>query len=335
MTAARPDVSVIVVNHNGRAWLDVCLTSLAAQSDVRPEVVLVDNGSSDGSAAFVAERFPFVCVVRLDRNLGFAGGNNAGARQANGRLLAFLNNDTEVDARWISALKAPFGQDAGVGLATSRIVYQHDPAVIDSAGDGYTRSGGGFKRGHGQPDAAYRDAAEVFGACGAAFMIRRELFEALGGFDDDFFLVYEDVDLSYRAQLLNCRCVYVPDAIVRHAGSGTLGTVSRLSVYYGQRNLEWVYLKNTPWPLLLATLPGHLVYSLAGGLYLMRAGHVGAWFSAKRAALSGLPSIMRKRRLVQRSRRTDLRRLWALMDRGWLALKLGEKRFDLRKAGVG
>ncbi|MCX6546025.1 MAG: glycosyltransferase family 2 protein [Acidobacteria bacterium] len=333
MTATRPDVSVIVVNYNGRAWLDVCLASLAAQRDVPAEVVLIDNGSSDGSAAFVAERFPSVRLVRLDRNLGFAGGNNAGARQANGRLLAFVNNDTEVDPRWVSTLKAVFDRDSGVGLATSRIVYLHDSAVIDSAGDGYTRSGGAFKRGHGQPDSAYRDAAEVFGACGAAFMIRRELFETLGGFDEDFFLVYEDVDLSYRAQLLNARCAYVPDAIVRHAGSGTMGTVSRLSVFFGQRNLEWVYLKNTPWPLLLATLPGHLIYSLAGGLYLMRAGHFRTWISAKLAALSGLPSVLRKRRRVQRSRRTELRRLWALMDRGWLGLKWREKRFDAERAG--
>jgi len=334
MTDDRPDVSVIIVSHNGRTWLDACLTSLGRQDLARLEVVLVDNGSSDDSIALVTERFPWVHVVPLDRNLGFAGGNNAGAREARGRLLAFLNNDTEADPRWASTLKAALDGDAAVGLATSCIVFRHDPGVVDSAGDGYMRSGGGFKRGHGQPAAQHRDEMEVFGACGAACMIRRELFEELGGFDEDFFLVYEDVDLSYRAQLLDYRCAYVPDAMVTHAGSGTMGTVSRLSVYYGQRNLEWVYLKNTPWPLLLATLPGHLIYSLAGGVYLMRVGHFATWLSAKWSALAGLPSILRKRRNVQQSRRTDLRRLWTLMDRGWLALKWREKQFDVRKARV-
>lgn len=325
----RPDVSVIIVNYNGRRWIDGCLAAVIRQEDVAPEIIFVDNASTDGSAAFVAAHFPTVRLVTLDHNLGFAGGNNAGARAALGRYLAFLNNDTEVEPRWVVELKEALDENPDAGLATSRIVYMHDPTLLDSAGDGYTRAGGAFKRGHGEPDTVYREACDVFGACGAAFMIRRELFEALAGFDEDFFLVYEDVDLSYRAQLLNHRCLYVPDAIVRHAGSAAMGSVSRLSVYYGQRNLEWVYVKNTPWPLLLRSLPWHLLYSLAGAVYLAWAGHLGTWFAAKWAATRGLPSVLRKRRLVQHARTANARRLWQLMVPRWLSVKWREKRFDL------
>ena len=335
MSIERPDVSIIVLNYNGQPWLERCLTSLAAQQSpckdaavgqdavqadpvlkrALQEVILVDNGSSDGSAASVATRFPWVRVVALERNIGFAGGNNAGARFARGRLLAFLNNDTEADPCWVAALTSALDSDPRAGLATSQIVYLHDPAVLDSAGDGYARSGGAFKRGHGQEAACYGDACEVFGACGAAFMIRRDVFDEIGGFDEDFFLVYEDVDLSYRAQLANYRCLYVPGAVVRHAGSATMGTVSRTAVFYGQRNLEWVYAKNTPRSLLLRSLPAHVLYSLSGAVYLATSGHLGTWFSAKWAALVGLPGMWRKRGAIQRSRRTDLARLERLMKR--------------------
>jgi GT2 family glycosyltransferase len=332
MSDGTPTVSVIVLNYNGCRWLEGCLSSLAAQDFPSLEVILVDNHSSDASIALVKERFPWVRVLALDRNAGFSGGNNAGARMARGRFLAFLNNDTEADGHWVSALTNALDESPQAGLATSLVVYLHDPSIVDSAGDGYARWGGAFKHRHGQPDSGDRHPVEVFGACGAACMIRREVFDQLGGFDDDLFLVYEDVDLSYRAQLRDHRCLYVPDARVRHAGSATMGTVSRTAVFHGQRNLEWVYFQNTPLRLLLRTLPGHVVYALAGGLYLAWSGHFGTWLAAKWAALMGLPSVLRKRRVVQRLRSTDVRRLWNVMDRRWLALKWREKRFDLGKA---
>jgi GT2 family glycosyltransferase len=324
-----PEVSVIVVNYNGRKWLDGCLSALRRQEGAGIEAVVVDNGSSDGSAEFVARYHPWASLLTLERNLGFAGGNNAGAAVARGRYLAFLNNDTDADPGWVASLLSALDADAGAGLATSRIVSLDDGVTLDSAGDGYLRAGGAFKRGHGQPDAAFLAPQEVFGACGAAFMIRRVVFEEIGGFDEDFFLVYEDVDLSYRAQIAGYRCLYVPGAVVRHAVSATLGRGSRMSAFYGQRNLEWVYLKNTPWPLLLRTGPSHVLYSLAGGLFMAFNRQFGTWLTAKWAALAGLPRLLRKRVLVQKSRRAEIRRLWSLMDRGWLSLKWREKRLDL------
>ena len=126
----------------------------------------------------------------------------------------------------------------------------HDPGVIDSAGDSLLASGGAFKRHHGASVEMARESAEVFGVCGAACLMPRRVFDELGGFDEDFFASHEDVDLSYRARLLGYRCRYVADAVVRHHGSATIGRVSGFAVFHGQRNLEWLYVKNTPISLL-------------------------------------------------------------------------------------
>jgi GT2 family glycosyltransferase len=327
------DTSVIIVNYNGAGWLDGCLSALAGQTHQDHEVVLVDNGSGDDSVARVRLAFPSVRVVELAVNQGFAAGNNEGARVARGRYLALLNNDTVADPGWLAALRAALDSYTDAGLATSRIVFMHDRAIIDSAGDGITRWGGAFKRGHGRPASSETLARPVFGACGAACLIRRCVFEDLGGFDEDFFMVHEDVDLSYRAQLRGYGCVYVPDAVVAHAGSATLGRLSKSAVYHGQRNLEWSYLKNTPWPLLLRSLPGHFVYGAAAAAYFSANGLLGPFAAAKWAALAGLPAVLRKRRAIQRRRVISCGQLWSMMERRWIALKLREKRFDVTSAG--
>ncbi len=327
------EVSVIIVTWNGRQHLERCLTALLPQAGPGVETILVDNGSTDGTAAFVRERFPWVRLVGLAENRGFAGGNNAGARAAGGRYLAFLNNDTEACPDWLRALRGGLDEARGFALATSRIVYMDDPQVIDSAGDGLLRWGGAFKRHHGAPASSAEASDEVFGVCGAACLLPRALFEELGGFDEDFFASHEDVDLSYRARLLGYRCRYVAGAVVRHRGSATLGRLSAFAVFHGQRNLEWMYLKNSPGSILLRTLPGHAVYTLAAAAHFARAGLFGTFVRAKLAALGGLPAVLRKRAAVQRTRRVGADAIWPLLEARWLATKLAEKRFDLGAAG--
>jgi GT2 family glycosyltransferase len=328
-----PDVSVIVVSWNGRRYLEDCLRAVEAQEGVDAEIVLVDNGSTDGTALFVRSRFPAVRIVALGENRGFAGGNNAGAREARGQYLAFLNNDTVAETGWLRALRGGVDADRGAVLVTSRIVYMHDPNVVDSAGDGAYRSGGAFKRHHGEPASAATQPAEVFGVCGAACLIPKAVFEELGGFDEDFFASHEDVDLSYRARLRGYRCRYEPAAVVRHHGSATLGTISRFAVFQGQRNLEWVYVKNTPATLLLQTLPGHMLYNAAAAAHFARAGLLGTFLRAKAASIAGLPRMLRKRAAIQRTRRIGAAALEPLLERGWLAAKRREKRFDATLAG--
>jgi GT2 family glycosyltransferase len=323
-------VRVVVVNWNGRAWLEPCLTALRQQDFHQFEVVVVDNGSTDGSVDLVRQQFPECQIVAVGFNAGFAAGNNAGARGATVPYLVFLNNDTRADPGWLGALVAAAERDAAVGLVTSHVVFMNRPDVIDSAGDGYLQCGGAFKHRHGEPVDGPAVSREVFGACGAAFLIRRSLFEKLNGFDEDLFMVYEDVDLSYRARLGGARCLYVPDARVLHAGSATLGRISNAAVYHGQRNLEWTWIKNSPRSLLLRSVFFHILYDLAGMIGYARAGQLGAWTRGKLAALTGLPTILRKRRVVQRDAVADPEALWALMERDWIGIKRREKQFDFK-----
>jgi GT2 family glycosyltransferase len=328
------DVSVVIVTWNGRGYLDACLEAVAAQQGVEAETILVDNASTDGTSTYVRERFPWVRLVTLGENRGFAGGNNAGVRAARGRYVALLNNDTVADAGWLRALRAGVDEAAGFALTTSRIVYMHDPQIIDSAGDGMLRWGGAFKRHHGAPAAAAGESQEVFGVCGAACLLPRSVFDELGGFDEDFFASHEDVDLSYRARLRGYRCRYVADAVVRHHGSGTLGKSSAFSVFQGQRNLEWAYVKNTPMSLLLRTLPGHVIYNIAAAAYFTRAGLGGPFVRAKLAALAGLPAMVRKRAAIQRARQVGAEGIVPHLENDWLAVKRREKRFDATVAGA-
>jgi GT2 family glycosyltransferase len=321
-------VSLIVLTWNGRRWLDDCLMSILALDPPAQEVWVVDNASTDGSVDYVRATYPGVRVVALDRNVGFAAGNNAGARDASAKYLAFLNNDTRVRADWLSCLVAPAEADPSVGLVSSRVVFMDPPGRIDSAGDGYLRCGGAFKHGHGQLDEAAPPSREVFSACGAAFLIRRDLFAAIGGFDEDFFMVYEDVDLSYRARLRGARCLYAGDAVVWHAGSASLGRVSASAVFYGQRNLEWTWLKNSPPRLLWRSLVSHLVYDMAGAVGYARRGQLATWCRAKWSALRQMPRLLRKRRAVQREATVDPEVLWKLMDADWVSIKRREKAFD-------
>ena len=331
-----PDVSVVIVTWNGREHLDACLPAVAAQHGVSVETIVVDNGSTDGTVDHIRARYPWVRLVPLVENRGFAAGTNAGAREARGRFVALLNNDTVPEPGWLQALVAGVSESDGFLLATSLIVYMDDPEVIDSAGDGLLRAGGAFKRYHGERVDLAREQAEVFGVCGAACLMPRRVFEELGGFDEDFFASHEDVDLSYRARLLGYRCRYVPGAVVRHWGSATLGRISDFAVFHGQRNLEWVYLKNTPGGLLLRTLPGHLLYVAAAGLHFARMGRFGAFIRAKVAAASGLGRMLKKRADVQRERRVGGDAIAPHLVSGWLALKRREKRFDAEiAAGSG
>ena len=330
---AEPLVSVVIVTWNGRQHLDTCLSAVAAQQGVESETILVDNGSTDGTVDYVRNRYPWVRLVALPVNRGFAGGNNAGVHEARGRLIALLNNDTAAAPDWLRELVTGIDEASGFALVTSRIVYMHDPSTIDSAGDGMLRWGGAFKRHHGGPAHLADESGEVFGVCGAACAMPKAVFDELGGFDDDFFASHEDVDLSYRARLLGYRCRYIASAIVRHRGSATLGRTSAVSVFHGQRNLEWLYLKNTPADLLIRTLPGHLVYNIAAAAYFARAGVLGPFIRAKFAAIGGLRRLLAKRAAVQNGRRVGSDAIWPQLDSGWLSAKLREKRFDTSLAG--
>jgi GT2 family glycosyltransferase len=323
-----PILSVVIVSFDGIRWLPDCLVALSLQRDAPEfETILVDNGSIDGSVELVRTSYPQVRVIEAGANLGFAGGNNLGAREARGEWIAFLNNDTVVDPGWLAALWRAHLAHPDFDLITSRLVFLHDPAIVDSAGDGYLRAGGAFKHGHGADVGSFAASREVFGACGGAFLISREAFAVLHGFDERFFMVYEDVDLSYRARLRGMRVWYAADAIVRHAGSGSIGSVSPAAVYYGQRNLEWTWIKNTPRGLLGRTALSHAIYSIAGLAHYVRTGLGLAALRGKLAALARLPAVLSDRARVQATRTVGAAEIAPLLEPRWLEAKRREKAF--------
>ena len=143
-------------------------------------------------------------------------------------------------------------------------------------------------------------------------------------------MVYEDVDLSYRARLTGSRAVFASGALVRHAGSASLGRISAQAVFHGQRNLEWTWIKNSPSSILWRSLPSHVLYNLAGAVAYARAGLFRAWLRGKLAAVVGLPALWHKRQVVQGSVMVEWRALWRVMDGDWVGVKRREKAFDFR-----
>jgi GT2 family glycosyltransferase len=219
-----------------------------------------------------------------------------------------------------------------VGMCASQVRLAGE-GLLDSVGMLIASDGSSKQRGHAESPEAYSLPEEVLLPSGSAALYRRRMMEELGGFDEDFFASHEDVDLSYRARLRGYRCRYVASATVRHRGSATLGRTSATAVFHGQRNLEWMYLKNTPGGLLARTFAGHVLYNLAAAAYFARAGLLGTFVRAKVAAAADLPRILRKRAAVQSSRRVGGAGIWPHLDAGWLSTKLREKRFDTTLAG--
>jgi len=260
--------SVIIVNYNGGDELWHCLASVVSSVPTGSEVIVVDNASTDASAEAIERDFPHVRLIRSKINLGFGGGNNLGAQSARGKFLVFLNPDTRVAEGWLAALLAPLDADPQIGLVTAKILLAAQPDRINTCGNAVHLTGLTLCRGMGFPKSAFEKAEEVGAISGAAFAIRRETFEALGGFDDDFFLYLEDTDLSWRARLAGWRCWYAPDSVVFH--DYTL-RISPRKVFYQERNRYLMLLKCFRWPTLLALLPTLLVAEvLTWGFVLLR-----------------------------------------------------------------
>ena len=260
----QPTVTVVVLNYNGLRHLETCFTSLFAldyPAD-KLELMLVDNASGDGSVAFMRERFPSVRVVETGSNLGFAEGNNTGAREARGEWVAFLNNDTRVEPNWLSELvrAALAGQESGL-VCTSSLMLDWTGKKIDFGGGALNFHGFGFQPNYGLPIEG-RDIAprELLFACGGSMLVRRDVFLHAGGFDPDYFAFFEDVDLGWRLWLLGYRVELVPTAVTYHRHHGSFGsTPGHRNYLLYERNALYTIFKNYSQETLDKALPAALL----------------------------------------------------------------------------
>jgi GT2 family glycosyltransferase len=241
--------------------LRLCLQSLAGQSLAPLEVVVVDNGSNDGSVEMVEREFPQVALIGNSRNLGFCAANNQGIFASHGQFIALLNNDAEADPRWVESLKDVFSGRPGVGMAASKILVHSDPGRIDKAGHLIFLDGQNRGRGTGQLDQGQFDLIEeVLWPDGCAAMYRREMLDQIGGFDEDYFAYADDAELGLRARIAGWGCLYAPKARVFHHRGTTLGLQSTRRIQLIERNRILLVLKH---------FPGRLLW-LNGILYLAR-----------------------------------------------------------------
>jgi len=324
-------VSVIIVNWNGLKHLPDCLESLARQSFRDFEVVLVDNGSSDGSLSYLRESHPWVKLVPLPENRGFAGGNNAGLREAKGEYLVTLNNDTKVEAGFLAELVAVADAHPRAGMVGARILSFSEPELIDSLGIALCRDAmsRGAYRGRRFSGLDLGPVEEILLPSACAALYRREMLEETGFFDQEFFAYCEDTDLGLRGRLAGWQALLARDAVVYHKYSATSGSFSPLKLYLVERNHYQVAVKNLPLPSLLLlplfTVERYLAQARlvmggqgSGGEFLA-SGSRGAclWALARGVgdALLATPSLFKKRAAIMRRRRMGSRAFAQLLKR--------------------
>jgi GT2 family glycosyltransferase len=315
-----PRVAVLIVDTNEGHFLPRSLGALREQTRRPDRVLLIDNGSTDGSVEMVRESFPEVEIIGLGRNAGFAAANNAGARAADGcDLIALLNADAFPETGWIEELVRAADEHPEAAAIASLMLRENEPDLIDGSGDLYHVSGMAWRRDHLRAisDSPHLDrGGEVFSACGGAVLYRRDAFLAAGGFDESFFGYWEDTDLAFRLRLAGHEVWYEPRAVVRHVGSGTTGVSSDYSIYHSFRNMVWTWVRNMPSPLVWIYLPAHVLLNLLNVASFVRSGQGGTIVRAKADAIRGLPRVLRERREVQATRRVGWLELRSKMSRG-------------------
>ncbi|NJD56812.1 MAG: glycosyltransferase family 2 protein [Nitrospirae bacterium] len=317
-------VSVIVLNYNGKHLLEECMESLFSQSCPPLEIIVVDNGSTDGSVPYLEERYGTrIRLIRNSANLGFAEGNNIGIAAAAGSHIALLNNDAVADRRWLEGLvSAAQGSDSTFGMWASKILFYDRRDMIDTAGhliypDGLNRGRGKNEIDRGQYDLQ----EEIFFPSGCAALYAKMMLDEIDAFDPDFFAYGDDTDLGLKARLAGWKCLFVPASVVYHRSSATAGTYSPFKAYLVERNRVWVLIKYFPFTDILLS-PWYTLVRLTLTAYAALTGRGAAGrfiegssapglmkvlFRAYADALRKLPLMIQKRRDFRPRIRTTVR----------------------------
>ena len=335
-------ITVVVVNWNRRDLLNACLQSLTRQNLNQPlKVVVIDNNSDDGSPEMVqadygkSTKFGLELIRNLE-NRGFCAANNQGFRASGTEFVALLNNDAEAEPDWLAKLATAFHQRPDVGMAASKILVYEDPRRIDKAGHLIYPDGQNRGRGSGELDVGqYGRVEEILWPDGCAAMYRREMIEEIGGFDEDFFAYGDDAELGLRAQIAGWKCLYIPDAVVRHHRGATLGLRSPRRLQLIERNRVLLAAKLFPWSLLWRN-PFYYGLRLGAGVWaaITGQGEVGKYpgvrgkLQAAGALLTGdwqalplLPRMLGKRREIERIRKLTPREVRKLIMQHRISLR--------------
>lgn len=345
MATETPLISVVIVNWNRKDLLRACLDSLAAQTFSDFEVVVVDNGSDDGSSVLVQEiagSFPKpIRLVENRENLGFCAANNQGFAVSQSEYVALLNNDAEADPGWLEALHEairvkPDVGESDVGMVASKILVWEDPRIIDKCGHLIYPDGQNRGRGSGQVDQGqFNRQEEVLWPDGCAALYRRAMLDEVGGFDEEFFAYADDAELGLRGRIAGWNCLYAPGAVVRHHRGATLGLGSARRLTLIERNRVLLVVKLFPWNLLWANGAYHLVRIGAGMAAALRGkgeirrypgpkGKLTAATALIKGMLSALPlipSMIRKRRAFRSKHRLSPKQVKRLLLRYRIKLR--------------
>jgi GT2 family glycosyltransferase len=326
---------VVVVTWNRREYLHTCLSSLVRQTGAEFEIIVVDNGSSDGSADMAEAEF-HTRVIRNTENRGFCAANNQGISAARGEFVALLNNDAEAEPGWLAALHGACTRSPEIGMAASKVLVWEDPKRIDKVGHLIYPDGQNKGRGSGALDTGQFDREEeVLWPDGCAAMYRKAMLDRIGGFDEDFFAYGDDAELGLRARIAGWKCLYTPRAVARHHRGSTLGKDSTRRLVLIERNRLLLAFKLFPWSLLWLN-PLYFAMRLAAGIAASSRGEgdtahfpgwggklrmAGALAKGQLAALLLLPRMLRKRTAIGKMRKLSPREVRRLILSHRLKLK--------------
>jgi len=297
-------IAVVIVNWNAGCYLRKCLQSLKTQTLKPARVIIVDNASTDGSLAGLEESFKNYEFIGLETNKGFAFANNLAVKRADDcNWIAFLNPDAFAHPEWLEMLVAAAEKHPEYKSFGSHML-KHKTKKMDGTGDVYHVCGSAWRRDYDVVSLKVdRKAGEIFSPCAAASFICKDIFMEVGGFDENFFAYFEDVDLGFRLQLRGHRSLYVPNAKIEHVGSATTSRYSDFAIYHSQRNLIWSYVRNMPrfWYFL----PQHILFNLVSLIWFSIKGKAKIVIQAKWHALRELPRIWALRKVTQHEKTVD------------------------------
>ena len=297
-------VAVVIVNFFTAEYLRRCLLALTQQTHPADTVLVINNGDRPGALDFVAVHHPSVRVLDQD-NIGFAAANNlAIAALDNQRWIALLNPDAFPEPAWLEQLLLAAQEHPEIAVFSSQLLQANDTQILDGDGDSYHLSGLAWRHNHGRSIRHAGQMREVFSACAAAALYRRDALMAVKGFDPAYFCYFEDIDLGFRLRLRGYRCLQVPAAKVHHVGSGASNgeKSSDFALYYGHRNLVWTFVKNMPGCWFWLLLPVHVLLNLIEILWFAGKGRSKVMCRAKLDAVKAMPAIWAQRKIIQAER---------------------------------